>query len=246
MPINFQALFQDTWNFVRNRPNFTLYAVVLLAVLQVAISSFIPRPELTPAIENSSIRAQINGTEMLMSSVFSMLVIVLVNVLVILNIKSINNGNYQTFLNNMPLALSKFIPTVLITLVQVLPISFGLAFALMPSFGDAASLMALPMMLMGLFVFIKLNLAIYAYLIDDPQKGIGETLKYTWGFSRGRMMPLIMFTAIIYFIPTVLGAVAGALSALGTIGVIMGQAFNAFINLLIVIFSFRFYQTYRQ
>lgn len=246
MPINFLALFQDTWNFVRNRLNFTLYSVILLTVLQIAISSFIPRPELVPVSGEGVIQNPINGSEMLLSSMLSMLVIVLVNVLIILNIKSINNGSYQTFMQNVPLALSKFSQTVLITLVQVLPISFGLAFALIPTFGDGATLMALPMMLMGLFVFIKLNLAIYSYLIDEPQKTIGETLKYTWGLSRGRMLPLIIFTAIIYFIPTTLGTVAGAFAALGTVGVVIGQAFNAFINLLIVIFSFRFYQTYRQ
>lgn len=246
MSINFLALFQDAWNFVRNRLNFTLYAVILLTVLQIAISSFIPRPEISPAIENGSIQDQMNGLEVLSSSVLSMLAIVLVNVLIILNIKAINNGNYQTFLHNLPQAISKFAQTVLITFVQVLPISFGLAFALIPSFGDGATLIALPMMLMGLFVFIKLNLAIYCYLIDEPQKTIGETLKYTWGLSRGRMLSLIIFTAIIYLIPTTLGTIAGTFSALGSIGVIIGQAFNAFINLLIVIFSFRFYQTYRQ
>lgn len=246
MSINFQALFQDTWNFVRNRPQFTLYAVALLAILQIAITLFVPHPAMPESVEGNSIREQINAFDLLLPSLLSMSVVVLINVLLILNIKSINNGNYQHFFQNITAALNSFIPTLLLTLIQVFPISLGIAFALFPDFGNAAPLMAMPIMLMGLFVFIKLNLVIYAYLIDEPRKSLGEVLKFVWQLSRGRMLPLIIFTAIIYFIPTVLGSVAGSFAALGTVGVIIGQLLNAFINLTMVIFSFRFYQNYRQ
>lgn len=245
MPIHFQSLFQDTWNFIRNRPSFTLYAIILLAVLQTSIGVLAPRPMIVEGSDAVSIKEQVNVFDLLLPSLLSMAVIIFVNVLLILNIKSINNGDYRTFLQNSNGALTSFFPAMLLTLVQVFPISLGLAFALLPNLGNAAPLMALPLMLMGLFVFIKLNLAIYVYLIDEPKKTIGETLKYTWALSRGRMLPLIIFTAIIYFLPTTLGAVTGIFSSLGIVGVIIAQAFNAFLNLAIVIFSFRFYQSYR-
>ncbi|RRN04632.1 hypothetical protein V5G99_07775 [Bibersteinia trehalosi] len=246
MPINFQSLFQDTWNFVRNRAQFTLSAVVLLAALQLGISLIIPRSTFLEAAEGSAIHEQMSAIELLIPSMLSMLVIVFVNVLLILNIKSINNGDYRTFLHNAASAFSLFLQAILLTVVQVFPISLGLAFALFPTLGDSAPLLAMPVMLMGLFVFIKLNLVIYAYLIEEPRKTLGATLKFTWGLSYGRMLPLIMFTAIIYFIPTALSSVVGAFSAFGTFGVILAQALNAFVNLVMVIFSFRFYQSYRQ
>lgn len=242
MPIKFIDLFQDSWNFVRNRPHFALYAVGLLTALQTGISLSMPKIALNEAqIQQSPEQVGQLLASQLTPMILSTLALMFVNVLLVLNVKAINNGTYQTFFQHIPQALQRFLIAAVLTFIQMLPISFGATFFLM-----GGELLALPLLLTGLYVFVKLNLVVYAYLLEE-RGGIMPTLKFTWSLSRGRMLPLILFSALIYIVPSLLGIVASGLNAAlgGVAGTIAAQAFNAVINLFLVIFSFRFYQVYR-
>lgn len=245
MPIKFSLLLQDTFNFIRNRANFTLYAVLTLTGLQMAITGLFPRSQLDlQAVQTSPELAQQAMLSTLFPSILSLLAVVFVNVLLILNIKSINNGQYRHFFQHIGESAQRFLPVTLLSILQFLPISIGFSFLLM--LGAEGGLLALPLLISGLFVFIKLNLVIYTYLLEQPK--IGSALKFTWTMSRGKMLPLIIFCALIYGVPMLLsGVVNGVQLALGEIlGNLIGQLLGALINLLVTIFSFRFYQTYRQ
>lgn len=247
MPIKFSALFQDTWNFIRNRPHFVVYAVICLAGLQIAISLLFPKLQLDlQAVQNSPEIAQQAMFRNLLPSLLSLFAVTFINVLLILNIKAINHGQYGHFFQPLFQSSRRFIPVTLLSFLQFFPLSIGGSFLLM--LGPEAGLIALPLMITGLFVFIKLNLVIYAYLLEEPPLGIGQTLRFTWTMSRGHMMPLISFCALIYAFPMVLSGVLNVIhTALGDlVGNMIVQLLSAFINLLVTIFSFRFYQAYRQ
>lgn len=245
MPIKFLDLFQDTWNFVRNRPQFAVSATLLLAVLQLVISQLMPPLQVASEQVNKTPEqiAELLAAQM-PPMVVSTLVLMFVNVLLVLNVKSINNGEYRHFFQHMSEALQRFLIAALFTFIQMLPLSFGATFML--SLGSEGTLIALPLMITGLYVFVKLNLVIYAYLIE-PKQPLMQTLKFTWGMSRGKMLPLVLFSALIFIIPNLLGnLVSGVnLAVGGGVGMVISQISNAFINLLLVIFSFRFYQVYR-
>lgn len=245
MSIKFVNLFQDTWNFVRNRPNFALYAIGLLTLLQVVISLLFKRPQLTPEQLSNPPALQQMLAEQVLPTFISALALVFVNVLLILNVKSINNGEYQHFFQNISGALQRFLQSAWLTLLQMLPLSVGMSFLLVLGKNDG-SLLAIPLLVTGLYVFVKLNLVVYAYLIE-PNQSLTATLKWTWSLSRGKMLPLIVYSALIYLIPAWIGSVVNGLgAALGSVaGAILVQTVNAFLNLLFVIFSFRFYQVYR-
>lgn len=243
MPIKFLDLFQDTWNFVRNRPQFAVSATLLLAVLQLVISQLMPPLQVASEQVTPEQIAELLAAQM-PSRVVSTLVLMFVNVLLVLNVKSINNGEYRHFFQHTAEALQRFLIAALFTFIQMLPLSFGATFML--SLGSEGRLIALPLMLTGLYVFVKLNLVIYAYLIE-PKQPFTQTLKFTWGMTRGKMLPLVLFSALVFIIPNLLGnLVSGVnLAVGGGVGMVISQISNAFINLLLVIFSFRFYQVYR-
>lgn len=246
MPIKFFDLLQDTWNFIRNRPTFTLYGVLLLAVLQVIISLSVPSVEINPQqpVVNQNVVEQL--TAGLAPMILSALAVMFVNILLILNIKSINNGHYQHFFQNIGVSATRFFPAILLTLLQILPISLSTSFTLLQ--GGEASIIALPLMITGIYIFIKLNLVVYTYLIEEPQKSLGQSLAFNWAMSRGKMFPMVLFCLLAYLMPKfVVDAFSSLAMTLGKeFGTIVVQFVSAFVNFVVVIFSFRFYQIYRK
>lgn len=241
MPVHFFGLLQDSWNFMRNRPHFTLYGVGLLFGLQLTIAYLLPAAQLSetqmrsPDALEQAVAAQILPT--MLSGVIS----VFVNILLILNIKSINNGNYQHFFQHSWLTFSKLLPVIALTLVMALPLSMAIAFGGTAAQSGNLALLILPLMITGIYVFLKLCLAVYTYLIEGV--GISDALKQTWQLTRGRMLAMLLFCLLSYLVPNVLSAVATQLG--GSFGVVLGQGVNALLNLFVVIFTFRFYQALR-
>ncbi|KAE9541403.1 hypothetical protein HT665_03885 [Ursidibacter maritimus] len=243
MPINFLGLLQDSWNFMRNQPNFTLFGVGLLLVLQLASFYFMPPVQLSeqelksPEALQSVLSAQFYPT--LISGIIS----VFVNVLLILNIKSISKGEYQHFFQNIVATLQKLPAVIVLSLVMVVPLSVAIAFGGTAAQAGNVAIMILPLMIAGLFIFIKLCLVVYAYLIEEPQLSVTQTIKHTWQLSRGKMLVIFLFCILSYFIPSALGSLFSGIA--GSLGVIISYFVSAVLNLFFVIFSFRFYQIFR-
>lgn len=240
----FLALFQDSWNFVRNRADFTLYAILCLVILQTVISFIFPRTPID--LQASNVTPEMAQQMMLGSllpNVFSLLAVVFVNVLLILNIKAINHGQYSHFFQSLGQSLQRFLPVTLLSFLQYLLLSLGVSFLIW----SQGSFIAIPLAVTGLFVFIKLSLVIYVYLVESPQQSMKEAMKSTWGMSRGKIMPLVVFCALIYVIPMLFGTIAANVQLVfgDPIGSIIAQLVSAAVNLFVTIFSFRFYQMYR-
>lgn len=240
MPIKFSNLLQDSWNFMRNQANFTVTGVALLVLLQLGTFYLVPRPVVS--LSNQDIVALL--ALQMAPTIVSALVSVFINILLILNIKSINNGNYQHFAQNVGETFKVFLPIVGLTIFMVLPMSIGISFGGTVGQSGSLAIMILPLMATGIYVFVKLCLVVYAYLLEEPRKSFMETLKFTWGLSRGRMVPLFLFCVLSYMFPSLLGSVISNMG--GELGVIVSQVVGAFISLFVIIFSFRFYQVYRQ
>lgn len=240
MPINFASLFQDSWNFMRNQMQFTLFGIALLAIFPIIIFSLFPSAELNPqqlqSEQNLALLAQ-TMIPMIISSAIS----VFINILLIINIQAISNGSFQRFFNLTGMALKAFFPVLLLTLFMVMPVSFALSFSGIAIQSNNVGPLLLPLMVVGIFVFVKLSLVSYAYLIEKPQKSIFDTLKFTWQLSRGKMVSLLIFCMLTYLLPSFIGAAIA-----GVAGSILSQIASAVLNLFIVIFSVRFYQVYRQ
>ena len=240
MPINFASLFQDSWNFMRNQTQFTLFGIALLAIFPIVIFMLFPSVEITPqqlqSQDNLGLLAQ-NMAPTLISSVIS----VFINILLIINIQAISNGNFQGFFRQSPVALKAFFPILLLTFLMVMPLSFGISFGGLATQAGSLAILFIPLMASGIFIFVKLCLVSYVYLIETPQKSIFNTLKFTWQLSRGKLTPLFLFCLLTYLLPSLIGTVIAQIG-----GSILSQIISAVLNLFIVIFSVRFYQVYRQ
>ena len=128
MPINFLGLLQDSWNFMRNQLNFTLFGVGLLVVLQLASFYFMPPIQLSEQELQSSQAMQKVISAQLYPTIISGIISVFVNVLLILNIKSISKGEYQHFFQNIGTTLQKLPAVIVLSLLMVMPLSVAIAF----------------------------------------------------------------------------------------------------------------------
>lgn len=243
MSIKFPDLLQQSWNFMRNQHAFSLFAVITIVAVQLAFillssnsSELMSEPQSQPI--------QIDVAKMvsvLLPTIFLGVVNLFITVLMIFNIQSINDGNYRQFFQNAGSALKHFLPVLLLQFVMVLPLSLGASFAMA---SPETVIIALPVLVVGFYFFIKLSLVIYAYLLEKPQKGLSESIKFTFQLSRGKMLPLILFCVISYLLP---GMLSRLFTVFGNdfIGIVITIVLSAVINVFMVIFSFRFYQVYR-
>ncbi|WHP46849.1 ABC transporter permease [Mannheimia bovis] len=244
MPIKFVDLLQQSWNFMRNQQSFTLFAIMTIVVVQLAFILLLPAsPEMVADQQPQQI--QIDSSKLLailMPTVLLGIANLFMTVLMILNIQSINNGNYQNFFQNAGGALKHFLPVLMLQFIMVLPLSLGASFAMA---SPETVIIALPMLVVGFYFFIKLSIVIYAYLLEKPQKTLSESIKFTFQLSRGKMLPLILFCVISYLLP---GMLSRLFAVFGNdfVGALITVVFSAVINVFMAIFSFRFYQVYRQ
>ncbi|EFM91950.1 hypothetical protein appser6_11240 [Actinobacillus pleuropneumoniae serovar 6 str. Femo] len=219
-------MLQDSWNFIRNQHTFSLLAVILLSALQFVNLFLVPR------IANMDAE----NVEMTLSDLFPLL---------ILNIKEINRGSFKHFFQNLSGALAKLFPVILLNIIMVLPLSIGMASQVFGAkAGGGLSMIAFPLIIGGAFLFIKLCLSVYAYLIEELNS-VNDAIRFTWQLSRGRGIALVLFCVISYFVPQILMSFLSGLSG-NTVGLIVSVLVSSFFSLFITVFSFRFYQAYSQ
>lgn len=239
MPIKFPNLLQDSWNFIRNQHTFSLLAIILLSALQFVNLFLVPR------IGNMDTE----NVEMTLSDLFPLLVMGVANIfittLLILNIKEINRGSFKHFFQNLSAAVTKLFPVVLLNIIMVLPLSIGMASQVFGAkAGNGLSMIAFPLIIGGAFLFIKLCLSVYAYLIEELNS-VNEAIRFTWQLSRGRGIALVLFCVISYFVPQILMSFLSGLSG-NMLGLVVNVLVSSFFSLFITVFSFRFYQAYSQ
>ena len=149
MPINFPQLLQDSWNFIRNRRQFSLTAMGLLLAIQL-LATFVLSNFMVSASAVSLLPSLLIG----IGNIF-------ISVLLVLNINDINAGTFQSFFQNTSKALAKLLPAISLYIIMVLPLSFGMSSILFSNIScSVASIFSLPLSSIGIFLFVRLKLAI--------------------------------------------------------------------------------------
>ncbi|MBF0784315.1 hypothetical protein E4T80_02325 [Muribacter muris] len=244
MPIQFPTLLQDSWNFIRNQRNFTFIGLGLLMLVQLLLFYFTPKLAIDPTTLTPEMLDKY-ARESLLASLPVLLISaigILLHILLVMNIKSINNGQYHHFFQHIGTAFARILPFIGLYILMSLPMSVGSA-ALVAGAAGGFSIIAFPLMITGIFIFVKWCLAAYVYLVEEPQKRVFETLSFTWQMSRGKMGILFLFCLLSYLFPTVITSLIGNI---GGIGRVLSHIVAAFLSLFVTVFGFRFYQAYRQ
>lgn len=231
MPINFPQLLQDSWNFIRNRSQFSLIALVLLIAIQF-VAAF--------GLSNVVV---LNPSAALLPSLLIGVGNIFISVLLILNIKAINAGNFQSFFHNVGKALAKLFPAIGLYIIMALPLSFGMSSILFGNMsGNGTSIIGLPLLAIGIFFFVRLNLATYVFLVEDYR--VGQAVKFMWQLAKGKMAMLFAYCLLANVLPILITALVGRLGD-NTAVMILSFVISAFLSLFTTIFGFRFYQTIR-
>lgn len=238
MPINFSILLQDSLNFIRNQRVFSQISVLAILLNALVFTLWLPQGELSV---NPATMTPEESQQLLLSltpNLFGSLINVLIPIWIILNIKRINQGKNFAVGSVLSTSLIKLIPILLLSFISFLLISLAMSLALTGS----VNMMILPLMLLGIFIFIKLSLVNYIYLIEN--KSISETILLAWKWSKGRMQLLSLYCVLNYLIPGMIGLLFNAVdnTAVQIIGIIV----SALLSFFCIVFSFRFYQSFRQ
>ena len=231
MPINFPQLLQDSWNFIRNRRQFSLTAMGLLLAIQL-LATFVLSNFMVSASAVSLLPSLLIG----IGNIF-------ISVLLVLNINDINVGIFQSFFQNTSKALAKLPPAISLYIIMVLPLSFGMSSILFSNIsGSGASIFSLPLSAIGIFVFVRLNLAIYVFLVENYR--VGQAVKFMWQLAKGKMAALFAYTLLANLLPILITALVGRLGDNVAI-MMLSFVISAFLSLFTTILGFRFYQTIR-
>ena len=231
MPINFPQLLQDSWNFIRNRRQFSLTAMGLLLAIQL-LATFVL----------SNFMVSVSAVSLLPSLLIG-IGNIFISVLLVLNINDINVGIFQSFFQNTSKALAKLLPAISLYIIMVLPLSFGMSSILFSNIsGSGASIFSLPLSAIGIFVFVRLNLAIYVFLVENYR--VGQAVKFMWQLAKGKMAALFAYTLLANLLPILITALVGRLGDNVAI-MMLSFVISAFLSLFTTILGFRFYQTIR-
>lgn len=235
MPINFLQLLEESWNFIRNQTQFSIIAVGLFLSLSIF--------NLYMAEQFTSVTLETTQGQSLLAIILSLLNLY-VSVLIILNIKAINDGSFRHFFQSVGMALARLPAAIGVSMLAVLPLSLGASSIIVGNMmGNGVSVVGLPLLVFGIYIFLRLCPALYATLIENLP--VMQAVKLTWRLTKGKMLVMIGYAIFAYLIPQLLPAL---LSNLGKnlIFQIISIGSSIFFALFLTIFGFRFYQVLRQ
>lgn len=246
MPINFTALFQDSWNFMRNQTTLVYRFIFIYALFSLGsyfLSSemlgnseitHIANPEQTINIEDIGIFYLLQSTSFLFLNCWAML-----------SVHQISQYQGFNLQQSFSKTLAKFIGVVALTVLLLLPlwiISFDILSAILTK--RSPSSFALPGIIIAIFVFIRLFLAPTAYLLDDQKwsKAIG----YIWKSGTKRTGTLLLFCLLTQFVFGLITQQINALAATNLVLTLIAAILLAGINLFNLILTYRFYTLFTQ
>ncbi|WP_032092969.1 hypothetical protein [Necropsobacter rosorum] len=253
MPINFTQIFQDSWNFMRNQQKITLqfsafFFVVAFAVNLLA-SNLLPANIMPDEAGSNAADLEVVGNLMLSKDIVVLGVVqVLLNLFIscwgIMTFHQLSERRRLPLGQTLNMTAKRFAGVFFINLIIVFPLVIGLAESLVALIGkNAPSLFSVFTITLGIFIFIRLNLATVHYLIT--QTGLAQTLKVIWlsGFKRTGV--LFIYCLLIYFaLPLIVRNIA-ALSDNMLFDIVISFIISA-INVFSLIFSYRFYTLFMQ
>ncbi|MDU8924233.1 hypothetical protein RYD26_04800 [Pasteurellaceae bacterium LIM206] len=253
MPINFTAIFQDSWNFMHNQRQFTLFfAFVFFAAMGIVswltpnIADVIPAnaENLTDKELAKNLLNHIMSNNLFIYYLINQTVILFIANWGILHIHHISQRQNTSLLQSAVGTAAKFLGIIGILLISMLPLLLGLNIAETSlSAQKSPPITALVLLIIGLYVYIRLNLAVITYLIGE--RGFAYSLKYMWLLANNRMGSLSFFAIIVGFLlPIINKQIASFADNFVTAAIAL--VIIALINVFSMVLTYRFYSVFTQ
>ncbi|MBE2898173.1 hypothetical protein KRX11_01660 [Pasteurellaceae bacterium TAE3-ERU1] len=229
--MNFTAIIQDCVNFMRNQKQMTLFFIVLQAIIAFTLRAL----PLDPLVNESN---QLNPTQAIIAVAGQ--VAVLVVTLWLLNaIMQVSRTHHINYAGALAASLKQLLPFLLLNLFVVLPLTL----AILSLITGAGGILGLVAILLGGFMFVRLSLAPYAYVIDNL--ALNTAMKRVWQQGTGRMLSLFLFTVIAYILPSAVNVQLARLGD-GLAMDVISTLVSSTIAVFSLIFTYRFYHQFMQ
>lgn len=236
MSVNFVQLLQESWNFIRNQRAFTLTAIAVIIAFQLVNLLLASQMPLDPRQATGNA-----GSSLFIALVLGIFSIYFSLVLLVLNIKNINVGQYRHFFTPVGEAFTKLFPVIGVILLMSFPLSFGIVAAAIGAESGGIGIIALPLLVSGIFIFLKLCLGTYALLIENFS--VGQAVKFSWQLTKGKMIWVIGYVLIAYILPMIFNM--AFTQAGNSVMLYLSLFISAFLSVFTTVFGFRFYQALR-
>lgn len=248
MPINFTSLFQDSWNFMRNQKELVyrfLFIYALFSLASYALSSnLLDNADLVSSNTPEQALQNIALSDVALMYALQQVAFLFLNCWAMLSVDQINRQHAFNLNQSFTATLSKFIGVIVLNILLVLPLLL-IALDIISSIltERSPSAFALPGMIFGIFVFIRLFLAPIAYLLGEQT--FSNAIGFIWKTGVKRNGTLLLFCLITQFL---FGLIAQPLNALASNGIlaIVAAILLAGLNLFSLILTYRFYTLFTQ
>ncbi|MBE2894050.1 hypothetical protein [Spirabiliibacterium falconis] len=231
MQLNFTAIIQDCFNFMRNQKQMTLFFIMLQAIIAFTLRAL----PLEPLMNEGN---HLNPTQALIA-VGGQIAVLLVTLWLLNAIMQISRTHHMNYASAFVNSIKQLLPFLLLNFFVVLPFTL----AILSLITGAGGILGLIAILLGGFMFVRLSLAPYAYVID--RTSLNTAMKRVWQQGSGRMSALFLFTIIAYILPS---AVNLQLARLGDNAISVGitTIISSTVAVFTLIFTYRFYQHFMQ
>lgn len=250
MPINFTTIFQDSWNFLRNKQQVTLTFTLALLLASLCFD-FLVIPNLsTPNANQSDELAKALGLSsaspnIAMFSLVYQLVIFVISNWCLVAIHQISQGQGFNMTQSFVLLSKRFVGVLLINVVILVPVVVGVSdvfFALLIQ-GRQPSIISIVLLTLGLYLYIRFCLAGLHYLVT--KNNFNQTLKHTWLAGSRRGLILFVYCLFIYILLPFLFRSLSALTGNILFDIIV-SALMSFVTVFSLVFTYRFYSVFMQ
>lgn len=243
MPINFTQLFQDSWNFVRNKQKIILIFSLVFFLFQLCSSLILPHfatTDVMVALETNAVPNQ----DILLVVVFLQFVSFLLTSWYLVAIHQIAQGEPFDMAKSFVFFMPRLFGLILITFIVLFPMVVGIADVLFAFLHLAKpTIISLIAFILGIYVYVRFCLADVHYLLSGSS--INQTLKTVWlsGFKRTSVLfiyCLLMNVVLPLFLRTLSKLSNNILLELIILGI------TAFVTLFSLVFTYRFYSVFMQ
>ncbi len=257
MPINFSQILQQSWNFICNQRQFVIFFIACFFLINLFMQWLMPDVQLLMQVLASQSQNEVISSEQfaILSQLVSESGIVWFSLLhtgltmLIFGwgyktIFAISQGNQYSLSITLFQALKKLLGFIMAYLLVLFPLCVAVYFVLNSAISGQGSILTLPLFIFGIFLYIRLCLVPLHYLLTNHS--ILGSIRIIWSKGIQRTSPLVLYCLLIDVILRIISNRIGSSLGDSDFSLIIAFIFLAFLNLIAMIFSYRFYSTFIQ
>ncbi|OOF68726.1 hypothetical protein [Rodentibacter caecimuris] len=243
MSIHFDQILQDSWNFIRNQQKIALTFIAILFCSQVLFLSVMPNSEmiipknLSPAQLQQILQEAFSANSITLSLI-NQLFLLIIAAWGIMTIHQISQNQGASLTQSFNRILPRIMGVVWINILVILTMTIGMSQLLLATLSGSGTLPGLIILLIGLFIYIRLELAALHYLIQPISTPIA--LRQIWQAGLTRNRTLVLYSILTKAVPVILVLPLTSLPDSQILTMVI-QLISSFLAFFIYIFTYRFY-----